>query len=49
MRELIHGLQTHERCLGLQDNSSKLLRKPLHENEISEVFWGGVVVQVLND
>lgn len=48
MRELIHGLQTSERWLGLQDNSVEVLRKPFRENEISEVFWGGVVVQILN-
>lgn len=49
MRELICGLQTSERWLGLQDNSIKVLRKPFHENEICEVFLGGFVVQILND
>lgn len=49
MRELIHGLQTSERWVGLQDNSIKVLRKPFHENEISEVFSGGLVVQILDD
>lgn len=49
MRELIHGLQTSERLLGLQDNSIKVLRKPFCENEISQVFTGGIVVQNLND
>lgn len=42
MRELLYGLQTSEGWLGLQDNSVKVLRKPFHENEISEVFGEGL-------